>query len=93
MATGTATLDFGATPGTNHVSVAVTGQGAIGANDHVEAFMQGNDSTATHNVYEHMIVPIRLSVSDIIAGTGFTINAITELRLDGTFKCRWAWSA
>jgi hypothetical protein len=93
MATGTATLDFGATPGTNHVSVAVTGQASIGANDHVEAFIMGNDSTATHNAYEHMVAPIKLSVSSVVAATGFTINAVTDWRLDGTFKCRWAWSA
>lgn len=91
--TGTATLDFGAAPGTNHVSVAVTGQSAIGATDNAEAFIMGGDSTATHNAYEHMVAPIKLSVSAVSAGVGFTINAISAWRLTGTFKCRWVWSA
>jgi len=92
-ATGTATINFGAAPGTNHATIAVTGQTGIGANDHVEAFIMGNDSTATHNTYEHMVAPIKLSASSVVAGTGFTINAITDWRLNGTFKCRWVWSS
>ena len=95
MATGTgsATLNFGATPGTNFVTVVVSGQAGILATDLVEAFIMGNDTTATHNAYEHQVAPIKLSVSDVVAATGFTINAITDWRLDGTFTCRWVWSS
>lgn len=93
-AQGTATLNFGSTPGTNHVSVAVTGQAAIVAGSHVEAWIMGNDSTAEHNVYEHMFLSgyVMLPISDVVAGTGFTINSITELRLDGTLSVRWVWN-
>jgi hypothetical protein len=93
-AQGTATIDFGLAPGTNIVSVAVTGQATIASNSFAEAFFQGNDSTASHNAYEHMIAPqaITLSCSNFIAGTGFTINAITQLRVDGTFTVRWVWN-
>ena len=91
-ATGTATLNFGSAPGTNHVTVDVTGQGSILSTSHAEAFMMGNDSTADHNTYEHMMTPMKLSCSAVVAGTGFTINSITDLRLSGQFKVRWVWS-
>lgn len=92
---GSTTVDFGATPGTNHVTKAVTGQGTIIAGSHVEAFIQGNDSTADHNVYEHStLLPqyVSFSMSDVVAGTGFTINAFTELRLTGLVAVRWVWN-
>lgn len=91
--TGTATLDFGAAPGTNIVSVAVTGLTGLVATDHVEAFMMGTDSTATHNAYEHMVAPIRLSVTSITAGSGFTITGVTDYRLTGTFKIHYVWAS
>lgn len=91
--TGTATLDFGSAPGTNITTVDVTGQTGLLATDHVEVFMMGTDSTASHNAYEHMIAPIRLTVSSITAGTGFTIVGVTDLRVTGTFKVRWVWAS
>ena len=94
-AQGTATLNFGAAPGTNVATVAVTGQATIGATDGAEAWFMG-DSTADHNVYEHLhMFPDRIGLcaGDVVAGTGFTIYAETELRLTGTIKCRWAWNA
>lgn len=91
---GTATLNFGATPGTNHVSVAVTGQAAIIAGSHVEAWIMGNDSTAEHTAYEHMVLAgyVMLPITAVVAGTGFTINSMTELRLTGNVAVRWAWN-
>jgi hypothetical protein len=93
-ASGTATLDFGSTPGTNYVTVAVTGQTTIASNSHIRAWIQGTDSTATHNAFEHTLLPlyVNINTSDVIAGTGFTINAITELRLSGTISVRWQWT-
>ena len=90
-ATGTATLNFGSAPGTNVVTTVVTGQTSIGLSSHVEAFMMGS-STATHNATEHLIAPITLRCGDIVAGTGFTIYASTELRLTGAFTVHWVWA-
>ncbi len=90
MATGIATLNFGAAPGTNVVSVVVTGETEITTDSFVEAFVMA-ESTAEHNAYEHMVVPIRLTCGELVAGTGFTINGITDWRLTGTFKIRWVW--
>ena len=89
-ATGTAILDFGSAPGTNFVTTTVTGQGSILSGSNVEAFMMA-DSTATHNSYEHSIVPFVLRCGNIVAGTGFDILASSELRLTGTFSVRWVW--
>lgn len=90
MATGTATINFGVAPGTNLVSVAVTGQTAIASGSHAEAFFMG-DTTADHNADEHQFADIKLVCGSIVAGTGFTIFASTQLRLTGTFTVHWVW--
>jgi hypothetical protein len=90
---GTATLDFGSGAGTNNVSVEVTGQAGILSGSNIMIWVQGNDSTASHNSYEHKILPsyVSLSADSVVAATGFTINAFTELRLTGTISVRWSW--
>ena len=82
---------FGSGSGTNVVTVAVTGQTGITTSSHVEAWMMG-DSTATHNAYEHAVAPIRLSCGSLVNNTGFTITAVTDWRLTGTFTVHWVWS-
>lgn len=88
---GTATLNFDGVPGTNITSVNVTGLTGIESGSHVEAFLQG-DTTAEHTAYEHLIAPINIRCGNIIAGTGFTIYASSNLRLTGTFSVRWVWA-
>lgn len=90
MPTGTATIDFGASPGGNSASVAVTGQTAIVSGSKVEAFMM-YEASADHNAEEHALVPVRLTCGTIVAGTGFTIYARSEWVLSGTFKVNWVW--
>lgn len=85
---GTATLDFGSAPGTNFIQTVVTGLTGIGASPSIKLWIQA-DSTLTHNAYEHIVAPIKLAPSDIVAGTGFTINALTDWRLTGTFTCHY----
>ena len=91
MATGTATIDFGAWPGGNTCELAITGQAAILTTSLVEAFIMG-DSTADHNVDEHLLAPFRLVCGVPTAATGFTIYATSDLVLTGTFKVRWVWT-
>jgi len=88
--TGSAVLNFGATPGTNLVETVVVGQTGILAGSQVAVWMMP-EATATHNAYEHAVVPMKLSGGDIVPGVGFTIRAVTDWRLDGTFKVRWSW--
>lgn len=97
--TGAATINFPLSaqsgkpaPGTNKTSIAVTGLTTFTDTDTVEAWVIG-ESTSDHNAYEHILVPIRLRVTDPITGTGFTIQATSEYRLTGDFKVRYAFSS
>jgi hypothetical protein len=72
MATGTATLDFGAFPGASDASVAVTGQAAIVAGSLVEAWIRPV-ATADHTDTEHMVETLKVFAANIVAATGFTI--------------------
>lgn len=89
-ATGATEVDFGAAPGTNIVQTVVTGQADILAGSSVDAFLMA-ESTTDHNAYEHIIVPLQIIASEIVPGVGFTINAISDLRLTGKFVVRWSW--
>lgn len=90
---GTAILNFGAAPGSSTASVAVTGQTGILTTSRVRAWIQG--STADFNEYEHSrVLPllVGLGISDLVAGTGFTIQAATQERLTGQIDVNWEWA-
>jgi len=92
MATGTATLDFGAFPGKTDASVAVTGQADIVAGSLVEAWLRPV-ATATHSADEHWVEEMDVAAGDISAGAGFTVYGKTRnLRLYGTWTVAWAWA-
>lgn len=84
---GTATINFGATPGTN-IIVTTVNDANVTSLSQVMVFM-GGDATATHNKDEHQIVPIKFTVSDIVAGVSFKITAVSDWRLDGTFTVNY----
>jgi len=88
ITSGTATLDF--STGNQYASVTITGQAAITEASKARAWFM-MDSTADHTDYEHMLVPTNLRCGNIIAGTGFTIHAVADFPLTGTFKVRWEW--
>jgi hypothetical protein len=96
MATGqgTVTFNFGSAPGTNVVTTSVS-DAAIGATSKVEIYLMGTDSTATHNAVEHQMLPLgglSLQVISVTAGVGFTAQAMSALRLTGTFTARYVWA-
>lgn len=97
MATGvgTATVDFTATP--NQIgTVTVTGQAALTATDHVEAFFQGNDSTTDHTADNHkFIFPMFCQpvVDNVVAATGFRITLMFPFKVAGQVKVRWVWAS
>ena len=72
----------------------VTGQGAIGASSKVEIYLMGTDSTASHNAYEHALLPLDLALScvTVTASTGFVAQAASTQRLTGTFQARYVWA-
>jgi hypothetical protein len=95
MAQGTATLNFGAFPGSGHATVAVTGQAAILANSLVEAWIFPA-TTADHSTDEHVVENLRVMASDIVAGTGFSIHGVcTTIGGDamayGQWNVGWVW--
>lgn len=91
--TGAATIDFGAAPGTNIATVTITGQPQIYATSQITAWISGMSSTASHNATEHAIMPLAMTVTPtaIVVGTGFTLTALTQLRLTGTIQVNWSW--
>jgi hypothetical protein len=94
MATdGTATIDFGATPGGNAASVVVTGQAAIVSGSFVEAWIAA-DTSADHNAEEHALVAsyLGLACGAIAAGTGFTVFGRCDLQITGQWSVRWCWA-
>ncbi len=91
MATGTATIDFGATPG-QRATTTVTGQTGITVGSHASAFLMA-DSTADHSDYEHQMVAmvLELTCGNIVAGTSFDIIAVSTIKLHGAWAVRWVW--
>jgi hypothetical protein len=79
--TGTAEIDFGAFPGTTHATVAITGQTSIATSSIVHAWIRPSD-TADHSSDEHIMAPLDIIASDIVAGTGFTVHGVVRERAE-----------
>lgn len=92
--TGTATIDFGAYPGSSEASVAVTGQTSILATSKAEAYIMGDDTSSSHTASDHRYVTtlMGLSCGTPTAGTGFTIYGRALDKLQGTWTVRWVWA-
>lgn len=93
-AQGTATIDFGAFPGSNEASIAVTGQGTILATSKAEAYVMGDDATSDHTASDHRYFAalMGLTCGTPTLATGFTIYARSTEKLMGTFALRWVWA-
>ena len=93
-ATGTATLDFGAAPGSNEASVAVTGQTSILATSKADAFVMADDTSTDHTASDHRYLETfaALSCGTPTIATGFTIYARSEHKLTGEWSLRWVWA-
>lgn len=89
-AKGTALIDFGASPGSFDCAVAVTGQSGIKADSACEAWLS-SEATVDHSSDEHALAPIRMRVTDVAEGVGFTIQAVSDWQLTGQFSARWVW--
>ena len=96
MATGlgTATIDFGAFPGTFEASVAVTGQTGISATSKADAYVMADDTAGTHTANDHRYFEMfaALSCGTPTAATGFTVYARSRERLEGQWAVRYVWA-
>ena len=72
MATGIATVDFGAYPGSTEASVDIN-DASIGATDLVEAWINIDTPTAEHSTDEHRIEALKFTASNLGAGVGLRI--------------------
>jgi hypothetical protein len=92
--TGTATIDFGAYPGSSEASITVTGQGAISATSKAEAFVMADDTSSSHTASDHRYFAAlaALTCGTPTAATGFTIYARALDKLQGTWTLRWVWA-
>lgn len=91
-AKGSGIANFGGGAGTNMTTAVITGQTGISSDSIVNCVVMANGSTATHNAYEHGIVPLTLRCISIIPGVGFTVQIASEWRLTGSFAFRWTWN-
>jgi hypothetical protein len=95
MATGqgTATIDFGALPGSNEASVVVADVG-VGATSKAEAFIMGDDTSTDHSAVDHRYVAclMGLTIGTPSAGTGFTVYGRSTEQLVGKFALRYIWA-
>ncbi len=91
---GTATLDFGSAPGSTSANVNVTGQTQLSSNAHIQVYIQGNDQTTDHTAFEHGFIKgyINLFVQNVVGGTGFNIEAHSQIRLTGQLVVRWRYN-
>ncbi len=92
-ATGTATVDFGAFPGSNEASVVITGKTEIVPTSFIDAFIMFEAST-DHTENDHAYAELLMSVScgTIVNAVGWTIYCRSEHKLQGTFKLRWVYT-
>lgn len=95
---GMSEVDFGTFPGQPLASLAVTGVGRIKANSKVTAWIFPDDGTADHTADEHIVVPLQVTASNVVAGVGFTLNVVAlpdggreAPRYHGLWNVAWFW--
>ena len=90
---GTATLDFGAAPGSNEAAGAVSAPTVTSAGQ-FEAFIMGDDTSADHTASDHRYVGLWLNLTcgTPSAGVGFTIYGRASEKLTGAFTVRYVWA-
>ena len=90
--TGTATIDFGACPGSNEASITFA-DATVGAGSKVEAFIMAADTTSDHTANDHRYAGQFFSLTaSPNAGVGGTIYARSIHKMQGTYAVRYVWA-
>ena len=96
MATGQGTVTFDFGTGKGSTVAIVTGVTATGlsATSKLEIYIDGTDSTATHNAQEHRLIGSQNFGAYATAKNtnSFDAEAISTLSLTGTIACRFVWA-
>lgn len=90
---GSGEIDFGAFPGANEASVAITGQASIVAGSKITitpAAVATSDHTLNDNAYAAMLTA--LTPGTITAATGFIVYARSEQKMQGKLPFNWSWA-
>ena len=77
-------MNFGSAPGSQIVTTTVANANVLTASK-IMVFIDPT-ATASHNAYEHGMVPMILSAGSILNGVSFVITAVSEWSLTGTFN-------
>lgn len=88
ITTGIVTLDFGSSPGTNFISIDVNNANLYTTSTiFVDFFYNG---TTTHNMFEHFFIRKYCVINSNCDTDGtMSINALSDLRLTGTFTVKY----
>lgn len=91
-AVSTATLNFGAFPGSNEASVTFADTGVI-AGSNIQAWFAADSTTADHTAADHRYAPLFISLACLpTAGVGGTIYARSEHKMQGQWAVKYSWS-
>ena len=84
-------IDFGPEPGLNEASVFVNDANILLTSIPI-AKIAGN-ATSDHTIQDHIFISmlIQLVCETPIPGSGFTIHAISNDKLSGTYNCNYLW--
>lgn len=89
---GTATINFGAFPGSNEASVSFADT-SVGGTSKINAFIMSADSTVDHTANDHKYAAMLMSLSaQPNAGVGGVIHARSFEKLQGSFLVRYSWA-
>lgn len=88
ISSGFATLDFGSGAGTNFLSIDISDANALTTSTiFIEFFYNG---TTTHNMFEHFFIRKYCVINTNCNTNGtISINALSDLRLTGTFTVKY----
>jgi hypothetical protein len=86
---GEATIDFGVPPGSNYTTLTILTPNVTN-NSNIHIYIMST-SSIDHNALDHQMFSLYSTVmsDNIIDNTSFDIVALSQLRLNGTFKVRY----
>lgn len=91
-AVSSATIDFGAFPGSNEASVAFADT-AIAAGSNIRAWFAADATSADHTALDHRYAPVFIELTALpTAGVGGTIYARSEHKMQGQWSVKYSWS-
>jgi hypothetical protein len=91
VTTGTATIDFGAFPGSNEASVSFADTG-ITATSKVWARFDADATSGSHTANDHRYAAALVALTALPTdGVGGVIHARSLEKMQGTFAVRWGW--